>query len=138
MKHSTEIKVRGFHIDVFGHTNNARYLEFMEVARWELFDELLSNGYFKNQNLGFVVVNINIDYMATSHINQTLLIETELKKIGNKSIVYHQLVKEKESNQPICKADVTFCLLDLKTRKTIVVEGDNLKTIRSLFEPVVS
>ncbi len=28
----THIKVRGFHIDVFQHVNNARYLEFLEEA----------------------------------------------------------------------------------------------------------
>ncbi|WP_193386247.1 acyl-CoA thioesterase, partial [Yersinia pestis] len=34
----THIKVRGFHIDVFQHVNNARYLEFLEEARWEWLD----------------------------------------------------------------------------------------------------
>ena len=30
----TKIKVRGFHLDVYQHVNNARYLEFLEEARW--------------------------------------------------------------------------------------------------------
>ena len=29
----TKIKVRGFHLDVYQHVNNARYLEFLEEAR---------------------------------------------------------------------------------------------------------
>jgi len=31
MIHHHEIKVRGFHTDMFGHVNNARYLEFLEA-----------------------------------------------------------------------------------------------------------
>ncbi|XLM23374.1 thioesterase, partial [Chromobacterium piscinae] len=34
MAHHTRIKVRGYHLDLFGHVNNARYLEFLEEARW--------------------------------------------------------------------------------------------------------
>lgn len=30
----TQIKVRGYHLDVYQHVNNARYLEFLEEARW--------------------------------------------------------------------------------------------------------
>lgn len=29
----TQIKVRGYHLDVYQHVNNARYLEFLEEAR---------------------------------------------------------------------------------------------------------
>ena len=28
MSHTSEIKVRGFHLDIYQHVNNARYLEF--------------------------------------------------------------------------------------------------------------
>jgi len=32
--HTTQIKVRGYHCDFYGHVNNARFLEFLEEARW--------------------------------------------------------------------------------------------------------
>ena len=35
---SSQIKVRGFHIDVYQHVNNGRYMEFLEEARWEFMD----------------------------------------------------------------------------------------------------
>jgi thioesterase-3 len=31
--------VRGYHLDLFGHVNNARYLEFLEEARWDWFEQ---------------------------------------------------------------------------------------------------
>ena len=39
MKESiTAIKVRGYHADLYGHVNNARYLELLEEARWNHFE----------------------------------------------------------------------------------------------------
>ena len=34
----TKIKVYGYHLDMYGHVNNARYLEFLETARWQLIE----------------------------------------------------------------------------------------------------
>jgi thioesterase-3 len=128
--HSTDITVRGFHIDVFGHTNNARYLEFMEIARWDALQPIIASGFFAKRNLGFVIVNININYRAASFINDILEVKTIMKHIGNKSIVVHHDVFDKTKGHPVCDADVTFVLMDLKTRKALPVEGE----LREVFE----
>lgn len=127
---SSEIIVIGFHIDVFGHTNNARYLEFLEIARWDALKPLIENGFFAKRNLGFVVVNINISYQNPSFINDVLIVKTQIKKINNKSTIVHQQVFNKKTNKPICHADVTFVLMNLETRKAIVIDNE----IMSVFE----
>ena len=128
--YTTEIKVRGFHIDVFGHTNNARYLEFMEMARWDALESIIASGFFEKRNLGFVIVNININYRAASFINDILEVKTVIKKIGNRSIVVHHEVFDKTKAHAVCDADVTFVMMDLKTRKSVLVEGE----LREVFE----
>lgn len=128
--HSTDITVRGFHIDVFGHTNNARYLEFMEIARWDALQPIITSGFFATRNLGFVIVNININYRAASFINDILEVKTIMKNIGNKSIVVHHDVFDKTKGHAVCDADVTFVLMDLKTRKAVPLEGE----LREVFE----
>lgn len=128
--HSTDITVRGFHIDVFGHTNNARYLEFMEIARWDALQPIITSGFFATRNLGFVIVNININYRAASFINDILEVKTIMKNIGNNSIVVHHDVFDKTKGHAVCDADVTFVLMDLKTRKAVPLEGE----LREVFE----
>ena len=128
--HTTDITVRGFHIDVFGHTNNARYLEFMEIARWDALQPIIASGFFALRNLGFVIVNININYRAASFINDILEVKTVMKNIGNKSIVVHHDVFDKTKGHAVCDADVTFVLMDLKTRKAVPLEGE----LREVFE----
>lgn len=128
--YSSDIIVRGFHIDVFGHTNNARYLEFMEMARWDALQPIIASGFFAQRNLGFVIVNININYRAASFINDVLEVKTIMKNIGNKSIVVHHDVFDKTKGHAVCDADVTFVLMDLKTRKAVPVVGE----LREVFE----
>jgi hypothetical protein len=40
-----EIRVRGFHLDQFGHVNNVRYPEILEEARYDFFDQF--PGFFE-------------------------------------------------------------------------------------------
>jgi thioesterase-3 len=128
--YSTDITVRGFHIDVFGHTNNARYLEFMEIARWDALQPIIATGFFAKRNLGFVIVNININYRAASFVNDILEVKTVMKNIGNRSITVRHDVYDKTKGHAVCDADVTFVIMDLKIRKSVVLEGE----LREIFE----
>ena len=55
----TEIKVRGYHLDLYGHVNNARYLEFLEEARWAFAETNLDFDEWQRRGIAFSVVNIN-------------------------------------------------------------------------------
>lgn len=35
-----KLTVRNYHLDGYGHVNNARYLEFLEEARWTFFKSM--------------------------------------------------------------------------------------------------
>jgi len=70
--HTTEIKVRGYHLDVFGHVNNARYLEFLEEARWAIFDDKVNLEDLAREGYVFTVVNININYRRPAFLHDRL------------------------------------------------------------------
>jgi len=38
METTIQIKVRGYHVDHFGHVNNGKYFDFFEEGRWGYFD----------------------------------------------------------------------------------------------------
>ncbi|WP_269434919.1 thioesterase family protein [Desulfosarcina ovata] len=56
--HNTEIRIRGYHLDLFGHVNNARYLEFLEEARWAIFDDKLNLEDLARGGFAFTVVSL--------------------------------------------------------------------------------
>jgi len=129
MKINTEIKIRGYHIDFYGHVNNARYLEFLEEARWEAYGAAINSDFFKNNRLRFIVVNININYKLPVTMNQKIIIESSIKRQGKKSITLYQNIRIKETGKTAADADVTFVIID-NTGKAITIT-EELKNIFS-------
>ena len=122
------IKVRGFHCDMFGHVNNARYLEFLEEARWEWLNRITTFDFFEKHHMSFVVVNININYKRPSVLNDELMISVTLKNIGNKSAAVNQVITRKSDLKVVADADVTFATVDNNTGKAIEL-NDEIKKI---------
>lgn len=123
MSHKSKIKVRGFHLDVYQHVNNARYLEFLEEARWAYLEESGDIEYFQSLGLAWVIVNININYRAAATMGQTLEIKTQLSRVGGKSAVFHQEIRVQDTEIVVADADITFVVMDQKTGKAIAIDG---------------
>lgn len=119
MKSKTKIKVRGYHLDGYQHVNNARYLEFMEEARWDYLDQTGAFQYFHEANLAFVIVNINIDYKFPAIQGNTIEVNSEIQEKGNTSFLFRQTGINTTNNQLIFDATVVFVLIDKKTGKPI-------------------
>lgn len=129
MKRTIEIKVRGYHLDMFSHVNNARYLEFIEEGRWDFFEhEPGFVKFIKENNLTFPLVNINIDYKYSAGFGDILRVETSLKKTGNKSATVDQKIFIQNKDKLAIDAEVTFVFIDNSTGKTIEIP-DKLKKI---------
>ena len=128
MRLCTEIKVRGYHLDFYGHVNNARYLEFMEEARWAMLDAHLDLEELTRLGIIFVAVNININYRKTAALGEILEFYVGLKKIGSKSATLLQEARLKNTDTIVADAEVTFVLADAKTGKSVDIT-DELKTL---------
>ena len=124
MSHTSEIKVRGFHLDIYQHVNNARYLEYLEEARWEYLEDTGDIEYFHRIGLAWVIVNININYRAAATMGQLLEITTGLNRISDKSATLYQKIMLKGTETVVADADVTFVLMDQKLGKAIAIEGE--------------
>ncbi len=130
MKHSiTKIKVRGYHADFYGHVNNARYLELLEEARWNHFEETVDMETFKRHGWAFVVVNININYRKPALPGDVLHIRTEYKTHGSRSMTMHQSCLLNGTDTVAADADITFVVLDGSAGKVLHLEGDLLQML---------
>ena len=124
-----EIKVRGFHIDVFSHVNNARYLEFMEEARWVVIDKYIDLKRMKAKGIIFVVVNININYRRPSSLGDIFELYLGLTKIGGKSAVFYQEIRLKGTDTVVADAHVTFVFADIITGKAVKIDDEMKRLI---------
>ncbi len=138
MSHIIEIKVRGYHLDLFRHVNNARYLEFLEEARWSMLESRGSLAFFENSHYTLAVVNINIDYRRAAYMGEVLSIATSMKTIGNRSCIMRQLVTLKGAETIVADADVAFVIVDTRTEKAAVLEGELRTVMERLALPGVN
>ncbi|MGM0639506.1 MAG: acyl-CoA thioesterase [Pseudomonadota bacterium] len=131
---TSRLRVRGYHLDGYGHVNNARYLEFLEEGRWGYFDDhpglarRLARG-----DVAFVAVNLNIDYRAAAVAGDDLEIRTRLSSLGGRSARMSQEIHRVHDDALVSAATVTFVLLDVAANQAALIGGE----IRELLEPLV-
>ena len=131
MDYLTEIKVRGYHADFYGHVNNARYLEFFEEDRWARLESVIDLRKLAAKGFIFLVVNINVNYRKAIPVGETVLVSTVLEKMGNKSSVLRQEIVFKGSREIAADALVTFVISD--AGGAVPMEGEIKREIEKLF-----
>ncbi|HEY3363688.1 MAG TPA: acyl-CoA thioesterase [Symbiobacteriaceae bacterium] len=114
-----EIVVRSTEIDVNGHVNNAKYLEYFEWGREEWYETAgLHYDVFTQMGIQTVTVNININYRKECRQGDRLTIKTRPERMGRTSYV----LKEEIFNQhgELCAdALVTSVTMDITARKGV-------------------
>jgi len=118
MEAELEIVVRSTEIDVNGHVNNAKYLEYLEWGREEWYEQAgLDYQTFLEMGIQTVTVNININYRKECLQNDRLTIKTRPEKVGRTSYVLRQEIYNQKGE---CCADalVTSVTMDVATRKS--------------------
>lgn len=113
--------VRSTEIDVNGHLNNAKYLEYMEWGRKQWYDLIqMPFESFHAHGILTAIVNININYRKECRQNDELEVVTTPLSVGRTSYVFHQQIVNQQ--QIVCaEAKVTCVIMDLYTRKSAPV-----------------
>jgi acyl-CoA thioester hydrolase len=114
-----KLKVRTYECDSYGHVNNANYLNFLEVGRFEYlrdigfdYNALIKDGY------GVFVARIAIDYKRPAVADDELLIETWPEKKGAVSITVGQRITRPGDGGLVAEAKVTCAIVDAKGTPT--------------------
>ena len=129
----TYLKVRGYHCDAYSHVNNARYLEFLEEARWNFLEPALKEKFFEERNLIFVVVNINIAYKKPLIPNQEIMLGLSSIEYKNKSIIVHQTITDKDTAVLCSSAEVSFVLINTRDGRPATVSQEIIDKFNQLI-----
>lgn len=116
-KHRTPVQIRFNDIDVLGHLNNSIYMQFMDLGKAAYFSGMLPEG-FNWDNVGLVIANINIDFLAPSYLEDNLEVLTAVESISRKSLVLDQRVINSSTGQVKSAAKVTMVCVNPKTHRT--------------------
>lgn len=117
METDTVIKIRGYHIDHFGHVNHARYIEFLEEARWAYMETNNLIDLFHQTGIVHVVAEVSVKYKGSARAGDTIQIKTHLEKAGHASFTMGQSIFL--NNTLILKAGVTNVFIDMHHQNTV-------------------
>ena len=112
------IRVRNYHLDGYGHVNNARYLEFLEEARWAFFEEhgLLS----EIDGLMLVVVRTDIRYRRATVDGDILRFEGRLKELTSRHIILTQNIVLPSGKNAV-EAESTLMVVSAESGRSISI-----------------
>ncbi len=102
----TRIRIRSYHLDGYGHVNNARYLEFLEEARWAFFER--HNLLRLLDGIMMVVARIDIRYLRTTQEGQTLDIATRIQSAEPRQVMLRQTIRRSDTGKTAAEADITL------------------------------
>ncbi|MCD1258662.1 acyl-CoA thioesterase [Paenibacillus athensensis] len=130
MKSLLPIVVRSTEIDVNGHVNNAKYLEYLEWGREAWYEQCgLDYETFGSMGIQTVTVNINVNYRRECKQGEQLTITCQPATIGRSSYVLMQEVLD-ERGEVRADALVTSVTMDRITRQSRRVPDE----LRKFFE----
>ncbi len=124
-----EIVVRSTEIDVNGHVNNAKYLEYLEWGREDWFEQHgLDYETLKAAGAVTVVVHVSASYRKESVQNDRLRIRTSIGEIGNTSFrMLQQIVNQRD--EPVIDAEFVIVTVNPETHEKTRVP-DVIRNIR--------
>ena len=117
-------QVHGFHCDLYGHVNNARYLEFLEAARWEMLSGVLDLEEWHERGRRFVIVRIDISYRAAATLGDRLRVESWGGEIGRTSARVHQRILRPADGRVVAEAEITYVILDADRGRPLRLDGE--------------
>lgn len=118
MEAKLTIIVRSTEIDVNGHVNNAKYLEYLEWGREEWYESAgLHYDVFAEMGIQTVIVNLNINYRKEAKQGDELTIVTNPEKLGRTSYVLKQQIYN-QRGELVADTLVTNVAMDSESRKS--------------------
>lgn len=127
--HEYHLLIREVHLDMFGHVNNAAYLQIFEEARW---DWLTRGGFGMKEifarGIGPVVLEANLRFQREATNREAMVVKSRTIEYKGKIGTVEQ-VMVRADGKASCTAQFTVALFDLKARKIISPTAEWLKAV---------
>ena len=100
----TEIEVRGYELDSFGHVNHANYLNYLEFARWQMLgEEGVTLKKFQEWDRFPVIAAVEIKYLKPTFMGDRLVVETSLREYRRSSMHLEQRIMKNDQEVAVAK-----------------------------------
>lgn len=103
--------------DAGGVVYHSNYLKFFERARTEMLrDQGVSQSTLLEQEIGFVIRHMDIDYIQGATLDENLEVLTSITQVRNASLTFCQKLVNLDG-KTLCKATVKVACVNIKLMK---------------------
>lgn len=125
-----DVLIREFHLDSFGHVNNAAYVMLYEEARW---DFITKNGFGLNEiqklQVGPVILDLSVRFKREIKNREKIKITSRTVEIIRPKIMVLEQNMIKEDGKVASEARFTVGFFDMRQRKLIDSTPEWLKAV---------
>ncbi len=123
--------VTAWDCDHQGHMNAVQYYVRFDQAGWHMIQRAgITRQRLDDGGLGFVDVRVEIDFVAEMMVNDPLVIESGVEKLGKTSLTYRSRMSNVTTGEVTARARATTLCFDLAGRVKTAIPDD----MRELLE----
>ena len=116
-RHSLPIQIRFNDVDSYGHVNNNAYFAYYDLGKEDYLRSVLSVD-FRAADVAPVIANINADFLLPIFYGDSIVIETRVSHIGNKSFTLEQRAVRLETKEVVCRCRTVMVCFNMKTQES--------------------
>ncbi len=129
---NAKYKIRNYHIDSYGHVNNAVYIQFLEDARTDFFDYLgFSLSYLAENNIFVYITEINIKYLKPGFLDDIIVVTASVIKHSRVRVTWLQEIFR--GDEKLVTANVTGAFMN-NNKKPIRVPDFVIKGMKPILK----
>jgi len=125
-----EYKVRNYHVDSYGHVNNAAYLLFLEDARTDFFSYFgYPLSYLADKDIFVFITEIKVKYLKPLHLDNVITVTGNISSLRKVRATWHQEIWKESKRVAVAEVYGAFLNSDSKIIRIPDFLEKSLKTI---------
>ena len=117
---SVEIQKRFADSDILGHINNVNLQHYLDIGKTEMLKEALGLD-LTNAKFGLITASTTTNYLKQTRFSEDIAVETQVEKIGTKSITLFQRIVNSKTNEIKAESHTVWVAFDFIAQQTILV-----------------
>ena len=119
-KSTLPIQIRFNDIDSLGHINNNIYFSYFDLGKINYLENLRTS-YVSWTDGIIVIARIEVDFIAPVFYKEKVAVDTKVTKIGTKSVVFLQQVRNTLTGEIKCRCNSVVVAYNPKTSQAMAV-----------------
>lgn len=121
-KDSTKVKVRFNDTDAMGVVHFKNYMVYFDDGFVSFMNSIRNKKKIEemiHEGLACGVKHVEITYEGSAKFGDYIIVKTEIKKLGNKSITFSHMLYKESDMELLAKVESVRFVMDLKTNKLL-------------------